>query len=37
MKAQQVPFEEIYDLFAIRIILDSPPDQEKPIAGEPIQ
>ncbi len=29
MKKQQVPFEEIYDLFAIRIILDSPPDQEK--------
>jgi guanosine-3',5'-bis(diphosphate) 3'-pyrophosphohydrolase len=29
MKKQQVPFEEIYDLFAIRIILDSSPDQEK--------
>lgn len=29
MKAQQVPFEEIYDLFAIRIILDSPPEREK--------
>lgn len=29
MKKQQVPFEEIYDLFAIRIILDSPPFQEK--------
>lgn len=29
MKKQQVPFEEIYDLFAIRIILDSPTDQEK--------
>jgi GTP diphosphokinase / guanosine-3',5'-bis(diphosphate) 3'-diphosphatase len=29
MKKQQVPFEEIYDLFAIRIILDSPPDREK--------
>ncbi len=29
MKKQQVPFEEIYDLFAIRIILDSELDQEK--------
>jgi GTP diphosphokinase / guanosine-3',5'-bis(diphosphate) 3'-diphosphatase len=29
MKIQQVPFEEIYDLFAIRIILDSTPEQEK--------
>ncbi|HMT30480.1 MAG TPA: bifunctional (p)ppGpp synthetase/guanosine-3',5'-bis(diphosphate) 3'-pyrophosphohydrolase, partial [Bacteroidia bacterium] len=29
MKKQQVPFEEIYDLFAIRIILDSPTEQEK--------
>ncbi len=29
MKKQGVPFEEIYDLFAIRIIIDSPPDTEK--------
>jgi GTP pyrophosphokinase len=29
MKKQQVPFEEIYDLFAVRIILDSPPESEK--------
>ena len=29
MKKQQVPFEEIYDLFAIRIILDTPYEQEK--------
>lgn len=29
MKKQNVPFEEIYDLFAIRIILDTPPEQEK--------
>ncbi len=29
MKKQQVPFEGIYDLFAIRIILDSPPETEK--------
>lgn len=30
IKKKQVPFEEIYDLFAIRIILDVPPDREKP-------
>jgi GTP diphosphokinase / guanosine-3',5'-bis(diphosphate) 3'-diphosphatase len=29
MRQQQVPFEEIYDLFAIRVILDSDSDQEK--------
>ena len=29
LKKQKVEFEDIYDLFAIRIILDSPPDQEK--------
>ncbi|MGK7390833.1 MAG: RelA/SpoT family protein [Candidatus Cyclobacteriaceae bacterium M2_1C_046] len=29
MKNQNVPFEEIYDLFAIRIILDTPQEQEK--------
>lgn len=29
MKKKSVPFEEVYDLFAIRIILDSPPEQEK--------
>jgi GTP pyrophosphokinase len=29
MKKQQVPFEEIYDLFAIRIILDTPYEREK--------
>lgn len=29
MKKQQVPFEEIYDLFAIRIILNTPIEQEK--------
>ncbi len=26
---KHVPFEEIYDVFAIRIIIDSPPEQEK--------
>ena len=29
MKKQGVPFEEVYDLFAIRIILISPPENEK--------
>jgi GTP pyrophosphokinase len=29
MKKKGVDFEEVYDLFAIRIILDSPPEKEK--------
>lgn len=29
MKKKAVPFEEVYDLFAIRIILDSAPEHEK--------
>jgi GTP pyrophosphokinase len=29
IKTKQVPFDEIYDLFAIRIILDAPPQKEK--------
>jgi GTP diphosphokinase / guanosine-3',5'-bis(diphosphate) 3'-diphosphatase len=29
MKKKSIPFEEVYDLFAIRIILDSPPEHEK--------
>lgn len=29
LKKQKIEFENIYDLFAIRVILDSPPDQEK--------
>lgn len=29
MKKKGVPFEEVYDLFAIRIVLDSPLDKEK--------
>lgn len=29
MRKQRVPFEEVYDLFAIRIILDCPPADEK--------
>ncbi len=29
LKKSNIPFEEIYDLFAVRIILDVPPEQEK--------
>ncbi|GGZ39497.1 RelA/SpoT family protein [Echinicola pacifica] len=29
MKKQNIPFEEVYDLFAIRVIIDSDPDNEK--------
>ena len=29
MKSQNIPFEEIYDLFAVRIIVDTKLDQEK--------
>ena len=29
MQKQRVSFEDIYDIFAIRIILDTPPEQEK--------
>ncbi len=29
MQKQQIPFEEVYDLFAIRIIVDSPLEMEK--------
>lgn len=29
IKTKHVAFEEVYDLFAIRIILDSPPEKEK--------
>ncbi len=29
MKKQNIPFEEVYDLFAVRIILDSPLENEK--------
>ncbi|HUR65607.1 MAG TPA: RelA/SpoT family protein [Chitinophagaceae bacterium] len=29
MKKKGVEFEEVYDLFAVRIILDSPPEKEK--------
>ena len=29
MKQQDIPFEQVYDLFAIRIILDAEPEREK--------
>lgn len=29
MQAKEIPFEEVYDLFAVRIIIESPPEQEK--------
>jgi len=29
MKKQKIPFEEVYDLFAVRIIIDAKPEQEK--------
>ncbi|MCS6790992.1 MAG: RelA/SpoT family protein, partial [Bacteroidia bacterium] len=29
MQRQNVPFEQVYDIFAVRIILDSPPETEK--------
>jgi GTP pyrophosphokinase len=34
MKRQNIPFEEVYDLFAIRIIIDAPLDQEKPLCWQ---
>ena len=30
MRSKGIPFEEVYDVFAIRIILDTPPELEKP-------
>ncbi len=34
MKKQNIPFEEVYDLFAIRIILDAPIEQEKAVCWQ---
>jgi len=34
MKRQNIPFEEVYDLFAIRIIIDAPPEQEKSLCWQ---
>ncbi|HXA01635.1 MAG TPA: bifunctional (p)ppGpp synthetase/guanosine-3',5'-bis(diphosphate) 3'-pyrophosphohydrolase [Cytophagaceae bacterium] len=31
MRKQNIPFEEVYDLFAIRIIVDATPEEEKAI------
>jgi GTP pyrophosphokinase len=30
MKTKGIPFEEVYDVFAIRVIVDTPPELEKP-------
>ncbi len=29
MRKQNIPFDEVYDLFAVRVILDVPPEEEK--------
>jgi GTP diphosphokinase / guanosine-3',5'-bis(diphosphate) 3'-diphosphatase len=34
MRLQNIPFEEVYDLFAIRIIVDTPIEFEKPICWQ---
>jgi GTP diphosphokinase / guanosine-3',5'-bis(diphosphate) 3'-diphosphatase len=34
MRKQNIPFEEVYDLFAIRIILDSPYESEKALCWQ---
>lgn len=34
IKKKNVPFEEIYDLFAVRIIVDVPREKEKPICWQ---
>ncbi|NND05700.1 MAG: bifunctional (p)ppGpp synthetase/guanosine-3',5'-bis(diphosphate) 3'-pyrophosphohydrolase [Saprospiraceae bacterium] len=34
LKIKKVPFEEIYDLFAVRIIIDVPREMEKPICWQ---
>ena len=34
MRKQNIPFEEVYDLFAIRIILDAPPEHEKALCWQ---
>ncbi len=34
IKIKKVPFEEIYDLFAVRIIVDVPREMEKPICWQ---
>jgi len=34
MRKQNIPFEEVFDLFAIRIILDTAPDHEKALCWQ---
>ncbi len=34
IQTKRVPFEEIYDLFAVRIVIDVPPDREKKFCWE---
>jgi GTP pyrophosphokinase len=34
MRKQNIPFEEVFDLFAIRIIIDTPIDQEKALCWQ---
>ncbi|RMF19942.1 MAG: bifunctional (p)ppGpp synthetase/guanosine-3',5'-bis(diphosphate) 3'-pyrophosphohydrolase [Bacteroidetes bacterium] len=34
IRTKKVPFEEIYDLFAIRIIVDVPPEKEKAVCWQ---
>jgi len=34
MRKQNIPFEEVYDLFAIRIIIDCPPENEKALCWQ---
>ncbi|MBX2814378.1 MAG: RelA/SpoT family protein [Saprospiraceae bacterium] len=34
IRKKKVPFEEIYDLFAVRIIVDVAPEQEKPLCWQ---
>ena len=29
MKKKEIPFEEVYDLFAVRIVIDVPPEHGK--------
>jgi guanosine-3',5'-bis(diphosphate) 3'-pyrophosphohydrolase len=34
MRRQNIPFEEVYDLFAIRIVVDTPPETEKAVCWQ---
>lgn len=34
MRRMKIAFEDIYDIFAIRIVFDSPQDKEKPVAWQ---